>query len=556
MSSSVFATSFRNPGNRFSFVIGVIARANERRAVEEFFQLFKTPWEHFQDGQIYDVLIVSGRAVPENQAKLIVCLSETGNVQTSVASGNIHIPVYRGSSAAATIRKEERTEQTFVYPGYNLWSEIEYLLSVGQPVEQAQVPTLELHIQLLRNLMLECGVDFVEIPPVPAGYAFAAALTHDIDFIGIRQHKFDHTLAGFLFRSTVGALFDCLRGRLSISRLARIWKALGSLPLVHLGLVKDFWLPFDWYLKVEQGIPATYYFIPFKHTPGDKVNADHAHRRGCAYDIGDIPAWIAALQRNGCEIGVHGIDAWHNAEKGRAELARVSTVSGSRARGVRMHWLLQNADTSRVLEEAGFEYDSTVGYNETIGYRAGTTQVYCPLSSQNLLELPMHIQDGALFFPKRLGLSDDEAWQMCKKVTSQAQTFGGVLTVIWHDRSHGPERFWGDFYVRFVQTLRSLNCWFGTAAEVVDWFRKRREVCFEPLEALGGTHTRLRYGGEEIQPPLRIRVYTPARCRNDGESAGATEFVDIPWNGKFVDELELQMTSRLSATSPQGALHS
>ena len=28
------------------------------------------------------------------------------------------------------------------------------------------------------------------------------------------------------------------------------------------------------------------------------------------------------------------------------------------------------------LEKAGFSYDSTVGYNETIGYRAGTAQVF------------------------------------------------------------------------------------------------------------------------------------------------------------------------------------
>ena len=37
-----------------------------------------------------------------------------------------------------------------------------------------------------------------------------------------------------------------------------------------------------------------------------------------------------------------------------------------------MHWLLHDANTPSVLDEAGYAYDSTVGYNETIGYRAGT----------------------------------------------------------------------------------------------------------------------------------------------------------------------------------------
>ena len=44
-------------------------------------------------------------------------------------------------------------------------------------------------------------------------------------------------------------------------------------------------------------------------------------------------------------------------------------------------------------------YDSTIGYNETVGYRAGTTQPYRPLAASRLLELPLHVMDTALFYP-------------------------------------------------------------------------------------------------------------------------------------------------------------
>jgi hypothetical protein len=98
--------------------------------------------------------------------------------------------------------------------------------------------------------------------------------------------------------------------------------------------------------------------------------------------------------------------------------------------------------------------------------------------------------------------------------------------------------------------LRSLDGWFGTATAVVAWFRKRREVRFERVDTPGGARTRLRYEGEEIQPPLRIRVYGLPHARGDAEAAGATtgEFIDIPWNGKSIDEVELQKASRLAAT--------
>ena len=41
-----------------------------------------------------------------------------------------------------------------------------------------------------------------------------------------------------------------------------------------------------------------------------------------------------------------------------------------------MHWLLHDANAPSILEEAGYAYDSTLGYNETVGYRSGTTQVW------------------------------------------------------------------------------------------------------------------------------------------------------------------------------------
>ena len=41
-----------------------------------------------------------------------------------------------------------------------------------------------------------------------------------------------------------------------------------------------------------------------------------------------------------------------------------------------MHWLYFDQNSPKTLENAGANYDSTVGYNETVGYRAGTAQGY------------------------------------------------------------------------------------------------------------------------------------------------------------------------------------
>ena len=47
-------------------MIGVIAKSGEGRAVEEFFQLFKTPWEYYVSNRAYDVVVATSNDVPEN----------------------------------------------------------------------------------------------------------------------------------------------------------------------------------------------------------------------------------------------------------------------------------------------------------------------------------------------------------------------------------------------------------------------------------------------------------------------------------------------------------
>jgi hypothetical protein len=310
--------------------------------------------------------------------------------------------------------------------------------------------------------------------------------------------------------------------------------------------MNDFWEPFDWYMNVEQGIPSTYFLIPFRGRKGECVPGTHASRRAAAYDIRDHRQELTVLLQGGCEVGLHGIDAWTSIDKGMEESAAIKRVTASACSGVRMHWLLQNGQTPSRLERAGFTYDSTCGYNETIGYRAGTSQVFRPLECASLLELPLHIQDGALFYRNRMDLLDAEAQEQCEGIIRNAARFGGVVTILWHDRSHGPERFWGGFYVTLVNELKSSGCWFASAGKVVEWFHKRRIVKFDTS---GDTHTsgfRLRYDGDRITPALRLRIHTPAPAgyRNSDTSVGA--FIDIPWSG---DNVEVP-NSQLAALMP------
>ena len=411
--------------------------------------------------------------------------------------------------------------------GYDLFSEVRTLLTSGQPVANASLPVLDLHIAFLRDLITSCGIPLVEIPPVPDGYQFAACLTHDVDHPSIRHHKWDHTMFGFLYRAIFDSLRKTLSGQMSVRNLFRNWAAALKLPFVHLGLAKDFWREFDdRYLELEKGLRSTFFVIPFSNRPGNKSSGPAPSIRAARYGAQDIADAIHKLTAAGCEVGLHGIDAWLDSSKGRQELDEIRRVTGTSEVGVRMHWLYYDQQSPVVLEQAGAIYDSTIGYNETVGYRAGTTQAYKPLNTNQLLELPLHIMDTALFYPSHLGLSRQQAESLVRPMLDNAVHLGGALTINWHDRSLAPERLWGEFYSDLIQDLKSRGAWFSTASQAIAWFRKRRSAEFETDgSAPGGVRAHVAVDQRDNLPALRLRIHAPRKLGSI-TTHGSESYVD------------------------------
>ena len=116
--------------------------------------------------------------------------------------------------------------------------------------------------------------------------------------------------------------------------------------------------------------------------------------------LSEIADDLRRLLRAGREVAVHGIEGWRDAASGRIELARMREVTGAAEIGVRMHWLFYDEESASRLEDAGYSYDSTVGYNDAVGYRAGTVGKFSNRSTvHRLLELPMHMMDTAIVLP-------------------------------------------------------------------------------------------------------------------------------------------------------------
>src|SRR4051812_31132141 len=71
-------------------MIGVIPKPNQVAVVEEFFQLFKTPWEFYKKGHTYDVVLCPPGEIPEVEAGLLVihgCATASHDTRAGIRAG-------------------------------------------------------------------------------------------------------------------------------------------------------------------------------------------------------------------------------------------------------------------------------------------------------------------------------------------------------------------------------------------------------------------------------------------------------------------------------------
>lgn len=178
-------------------MIGVIASVAQHAVIREFFELFKTPWEFYREGKAYEVLLCSGngdgndignaRAVISYSSEILhshqeeVDVSATRQVGRSLRYCGRELPVYGESitfeagpawlvdrdSRKPAIHLTRRNGTVFSRVGYDLFEEVRTLITEGQPAVNASTPSLELHIAILRDLIVGSGVSLVEIRRFP-----------------------------------------------------------------------------------------------------------------------------------------------------------------------------------------------------------------------------------------------------------------------------------------------------------------------------------------------------------------------------------------------------
>src|SRR5438067_194899 len=313
----------------------------------------------------------------------------------------------------------------------------------------------------LERLRRELGVE----PPRYRGARFAVALTHDVDVpwrwtrIGVRgaaARLKSHALAG-----RAGQAVHEARG------LARA-------PLHKLRGTDPNWR-FTEIAAEERAHEARSTFF---------VMAGYGHRAdGAAPEAYDRlrPQLVETLLGAGSEIGLHGSYlAADDLERLARERALLAQLDGPLI-GQRYHYLRVDPHRNLApLAGVGFRYDTSLGFPDALGFRAGIAHPFRPWDLEhdrpaNLVEVPLAVMDATLAEDRYEGLSAAAAKPRVLALLDWAAEHGGGFSILWH-----PERFdaasahgWDRLYFEVIDAVRERGGVYVTARELgataADW---------------------------------------------------------------------------------------
>lgn len=244
--------------------------------------------------------------------------------------------------------------------------------------------------------------------PIPAFRR--VKVTHDIDNVGFP----------FQLRTAIG---HTIRRRRPAATIKDAVANFTGAETTELGLVRELAE-----ISKSRGLRSAFFWKGSPAGPHDS-GYDPFHPK--------IQRVIADLKREGFEQGVHpGYDSFGDRSRLRTEVELLTRALGTAKLGGRQHYLRWTPQTWLDWEACGLVYDSTLGFADAIGFRAGTSVPYRPWQLEqnrelNLIEVPLTVMDCTTV--KYMALSKPEALARIRECAKRVALANGVFTLLWHN---------------------------------------------------------------------------------------------------------------------------
>ncbi|MFA7543505.1 MAG: polysaccharide deacetylase family protein [Candidatus Cloacimonadaceae bacterium] len=329
---------------------------------------------------------------------------------------------------------------------------VDYKESLQARWDFTELPVVDVYTNILHHVMRDYLPEFVRNTAWRENHPFALSLSHDIDYWDFwdeatQKSTLDYNLKSFRQRP-----------------LRSIYKIAGH--LLHKKLCKGHKEQIARLLRKERelGQRSTWFILAKSDFEDKRQNY-----------IQDLAVQVKlSLQLGAEEIGLHGsAEAAFDIAVLKREM-QVLQELGISVKGFRTHHLHFDYQKSfSILEEAGIEYDSTLGYWEHIGFRAGTSYPFYPFNIREnrpfrVLEIPLIVMDTTLHSAKAMGLSPLGGRRTLKRLLKVAENYQSHISILWHNNTFDPIDYpgWGALYWWLIRRALKKDAWVCTLRDV------------------------------------------------------------------------------------------
>jgi len=316
-----------------------------------------------------------------------------------------------------------------------------------------QRPVVDEYIRLLYGWIQELGVIIAE-NKVDKEYDFIICLTHDIDQI-----------SGGMKESIFYELSFASNPLRAIRETGKIFynRIIHGDPYWNLNQIIN--------LEEQHGGRSTFFFLP---KTGNRKDAQYDFRSSKFLPI------FERMKKGGWEIGLHGsLNSVINGDTLTFEKNRLEKAVG-KVDGVRQHFLRFNVcDSWQKQQQAGFIYDTSLGFADAIGFRAGVARPFCPYDFHaerpfDIIEVPLVIMDTTLRLYEKC--PPEKLWERMLVVLESVKQHRGAVAVLWHNTYFTGRKFAGykKAYEQMLQWVNDCGGKLTTVQNVVELVKAKR----------------------------------------------------------------------------------
>ena len=327
---------------------------------------------------------------------------------------------------------------------------------ISQDTDAFKTPNVNILFLILERLIADIfGIEHIKEKRYPSGKQFAVVLTHDMDAARkSTKDRIKHILHGInrTVKLARARKFTKMPGELSIT-FSKVTRRAQYNNIDYLSALEEkhgVRSSLNVYVRSKRNKSG---FSKWLHNPDYDIFEDKA-----------LSGKLKELLDKDFEVGIHG--SFSSGYSNSLLLQEIRTLEGivkRKIQGGRQHFLDYSVSrTPEVFQDVAIEYDTSVGFRDLNGFRAGACLPYYlySLAADNetgVLEMPLVIMDGVLF--DRQDGTKESAWLSVAGILEKIKDAEGCCSVVWHQRvfNNRDYPYWEEVYFMLIAWVKDNN---------------------------------------------------------------------------------------------------